>query len=42
MIVNYIYGLGGRDIGPEELASIYESLQKGKVKSLVNYIGVRE
>ncbi|MFB3897602.1 MAG: pyruvate ferredoxin oxidoreductase [bacterium] len=45
-IVNYIYGLGGRDIGLNELESVYTDLQKivetGKVKELITYLGVRE
>jgi len=44
--VNYIYGLGGRDINQTDIASIYADLEKimktGKVKKLVNYQGVRE
>ncbi len=43
--VNYIYGLGGRDINTEQLKSVYADLQKivkeKKVKDLVNYLGVR-
>jgi pyruvate ferredoxin oxidoreductase alpha subunit len=42
---NYIYGLGGRDIGPEQIKSVYADLEKitkeKKVKNLVNYLGVR-
>ncbi len=45
-VVNYIYGLGGRDIGLKEIHSIYEDLQEinraGKIKSLLTYLGVRE
>ncbi len=45
-IVNYIYGLGGRDIGLKEIHSIYEDLEEinrtGKIKSLLTYLGVRE
>lgn len=44
--VNYIYGLGGRDVNAEDLKSVYTELQEiaktGKVKQLVNYLGVRE
>ena len=44
--VNYIYGLGGRDIDEEEIRSVYEDLQeivrKDRVKCPVNYLGVRE
>jgi len=45
-ILNFIYGLGGRDIKTPEIISIFGSLQKvltsGKVENLVNYFGVRE
>ena len=43
--VNYVYGLGGRDINVQMIKSVYEDLQKiaatGK-KTLVTYLGVRE
>ncbi|MBU0599605.1 pyruvate ferredoxin oxidoreductase [bacterium] len=45
-VVNYIYGLGGRDINLHHLREIYQDLQSllktGKVTSLVKYLGVRE
>ncbi|MCK4436807.1 pyruvate ferredoxin oxidoreductase [bacterium] len=45
-IVNYIYGLGGREISLEEITSVYKNLEKiaktGEVKKIVNYLGVRE
>ncbi len=41
-ITNYIYGLGGRDIFPEDIEKVYNDLETGKIKSLVNYLGVRE
>ncbi len=45
-LVDYIYGLGGRDIKIEHFISVFDNLQKivqtGKVESLVNYLGVRE
>ncbi len=45
-IINYIYGLGGRDIGLKEIKAIYEDLDEikktGKIKNLVTYLGVRE
>ncbi|MBA7561397.1 pyruvate ferredoxin oxidoreductase [Candidatus Atribacteria bacterium 1244-E10-H5-B2] len=44
--VNYIYGLGGRDINQTDIVSIYADLDKiaktGKVKERVKYFGVRE
>ena len=45
-IVNYIYGLGGRDTSPSQIHSIYEELQKivqtNHVERLINYVGLRE
>jgi pyruvate ferredoxin oxidoreductase alpha subunit len=45
-VVDYIYGLGGRDIGLEELKGVYKELRNiaetGKIKELVTYLGVRE
>jgi len=45
-VINYIYGLGGRDISIEQIKGVYRNLQKiadtGKVKKLVDYIGLRE
>ena len=45
LTVNYIYGLGGRDINTEQIKSVYADLEKivkeKKVKDLVNYLGVR-
>lgn len=44
--VDYVYGLGGRDIGPDLIETVYTDLQDiantGKVKNLVTYLGVRE
>jgi pyruvate ferredoxin oxidoreductase alpha subunit len=43
--VNYVYGLGGRDINVDMIKSVYTDLQEiaatGK-RSLVTYLGVRE
>ncbi len=44
-LINYIYGLGGREIKIEEIESIYNDLSeaaKGKKKDRVIYLGVRE
>jgi len=45
-IVNYVYGLGGRDINVEDIEKVYTDLKniikKKKVETLVNYLGVRE
>jgi len=42
---NYIYGLGGRDIGVEDIKSVYADLEdivkNKKVKNLINFLGVR-
>lgn len=39
-ITNYIYGLGGRDIKPEELRTVYNQLMHNQGET-VNYLGVR-
>ena len=44
-IPDYIYGLGGREIKLEDIASIYKDLGEmidGKIKPKVTYLGVRE
>ncbi|MGB9778602.1 MAG: transketolase C-terminal domain-containing protein [Candidatus Bathyarchaeia archaeon] len=45
-IVNYIYGLGGRDTNMVQIHGIYSDLQqileKGQIGNLVNYVGLRE
>ena len=45
-VVNYIYGLGGRDSSPHELRRVYDELQRmlhsGRVGKTVNYLGLRE
>jgi pyruvate ferredoxin oxidoreductase alpha subunit len=45
-IINYIYGLGGRDSSPRELRKIFEELLKisktGHVENEVYYLGLRE
>jgi pyruvate ferredoxin oxidoreductase alpha subunit len=44
-IVNYIYGLGGRDTNLTQIREIYSDLQhilkKGRIENLVNYVGLR-
>jgi pyruvate ferredoxin oxidoreductase alpha subunit len=44
-VVNYIYGLGGRDTNPSQIREVYGDLEKilqtGKVEDLVKYIGLR-
>ena len=45
-VVNYIYGLGGRDTSPIQIKKIFDDLQKilqtKHVEDLVHYIGLRE
>lgn len=44
-INNYIYGLGGRDIAPPDLETVYQELSKlavGEEKAKLRYLGVRE
>jgi pyruvate ferredoxin oxidoreductase alpha subunit len=45
-VVNYIYGLGGRDSSPRELRGIYEDLQRilqsKHVENPIQYLGLRE
>ncbi|NMM61721.1 pyruvate ferredoxin oxidoreductase [Clostridium sp. P21] len=46
MMVNYIYGLGGRDIRTNDIASVYNDLfqisKDGQVGEVYRYLGVRE
>jgi pyruvate ferredoxin oxidoreductase alpha subunit len=45
-MVNYIYGLGGRDTSPSQMRKIFEDLQKviqsGKTEEKIRFIGLRE
>ncbi len=45
-VVGYIYGLGGRDMGIEDLKTVYAHLaqvaESGRAEPLVSYLGVRE
>jgi pyruvate ferredoxin oxidoreductase alpha subunit len=45
-IINYIYGLGGRDSNPLSFRSIFEELQRiaknGRIEKQINYFGLRE
>jgi pyruvate ferredoxin oxidoreductase alpha subunit len=45
-VINYIYGLGGRDVTTDNIESVYadlaEIVKTGKVKEVYNYLGVRE
>lgn len=44
--INFVYGLGGRDVRADEILKVYEELREiaktGQVKSTFNYLGVRE
>jgi pyruvate ferredoxin oxidoreductase alpha subunit len=40
-IINYIYGLGGRDIMKEDIQAIFSDLQKADQMKTYNYSGVR-
>lgn len=45
-VVDYVYGLGGRDTSPLELRKVYESLlhiaKTGRVDNTLTYLGLRE
>jgi len=45
-MLNYIFGLGGRDIFPEDIKKVYNDLEEikktKKIKTLINYLGVRD
>ncbi len=45
-IINYIYGLGGRDLGLDQIRGVFDRLQKiaqgGPVGQKSDYLGVRE
>ncbi|HOK70751.1 MAG TPA: pyruvate ferredoxin oxidoreductase [Bacillota bacterium] len=45
-IVDYIYGIGGRDVTPVHIRTVYADLAKiadtGQVENLLTYLGVRE
>lgn len=45
-VINYIYGLGGRDVKSDDIEIVFNKLLEiadtGKVDSVYNYLGVRE
>jgi pyruvate ferredoxin oxidoreductase alpha subunit len=45
-IVDYIYGLGGRDTSPKDFRRVYDDLHRivhaGRVDKLVHFVGLRE
>ena len=46
LMVNYIYGLGGRDTGPKDFKKVFSDLHiiahNKRADKLVNYVGLRE
>jgi pyruvate ferredoxin oxidoreductase alpha subunit len=46
LIVDYIYGLGGRDTNPKDIRKVFNDLHtiahNNRVSKLVNYVGLRE
>jgi len=45
-VINYVYGLGGRDVDVHAIEHVYNHLQKiaasGQIDNLYNYLGIRE
>jgi pyruvate ferredoxin oxidoreductase alpha subunit len=45
-VANYVYGIGGRDVLPHEIESVYldmvRAAETGEVERIVTYLGVRE
>jgi pyruvate ferredoxin oxidoreductase alpha subunit len=45
IVIDYIYGLGGRDTQPKHLKAVYENLQRiaktGKVERILDFINIR-
>jgi pyruvate ferredoxin oxidoreductase alpha subunit len=45
-MVDYIFGLGGRDTTPPQIESVFQDLtdiaETGQIGQLVTYLGVRE
>jgi pyruvate ferredoxin oxidoreductase alpha subunit len=45
-VVNYIYGLGGKDISPSQIREVYKDLREilktGRVETSVRYLGLRD
>lgn len=46
LMVNYMYGLGGRDVRPEHIEKVFsdlsDDLEKGKVENSYRYLALRE
>ncbi len=41
-LYNYIYGLGGRNIGLDDIEKVFNDLEKNKFSNDINYIGLRK
>jgi len=45
-VVDYIYGIGGRDVTMDHIKSVYDDLAKivrtGQVERTLTYLGIRE
>jgi len=41
-IINYIYGLGGRDINVSQIKGVFSDLLKVEKMPIINYLGVRQ
>ena len=45
-VINYVYGLGGRDLRLEDVEQVFNELDEivksGKTDKVVNYLGLRE
>jgi pyruvate ferredoxin oxidoreductase alpha subunit len=41
-LYNYIYGIGGRNIGVDDIEKVFNDLIKGSISDSMNYIGVRK
>jgi pyruvate ferredoxin oxidoreductase alpha subunit len=44
--VDYIYGLGGRDVTPDQIRQAFDDLRQiaetGQIKRLIGYLGLRD
>jgi len=41
-LLNCIYGLGGRNIGLNDIEGVFNDLEKGRISARINYIGLRK
>ncbi len=41
-LYNYIYGLGGRNVGPYDIEKVFNDLIEEKVSDKINYLGLRK